>query len=596
MKWIRPSGALVFVGLAVAIGAFWWLLADWLLKTAIETVGTKAVGAKVELAAADLTFSPLGFHLDKLQVTDPEHPMQNLFELDSATGNLELLPLLMGQVIVDELSAKGMRFDTKRSHSGAISKPVAPPKPAEAEPGEAASTTAIKDKLPSVDEIMGREKLSTVELTKTFQERVKNQRSEFEKNIAALPDEAAIKKHEKRIKELTGGQIKSLEELKTREKELEKVKDQIRADRDRIKAVRDQLHNAKNELNQQYQALQKAPAQDWERIKSQYGLDAGGVGNIARLLFGDAAKSWYQRLRSWANQAQRMLPSGSEKTPEPVQPPRSKGRLIHFATTNPLPDFLIRHAALSMELQVGNILVDVKDITHQPQILGRPIRILAAADKLPKLQSIKIDGVIDHVHPDNIKDNLTWSFSGWQLSDIVVSKESTLPLNITSARADVSGKINYSGGNSLSTDVNAAFKNTQWNSSATEGWAGRVANTLKSINQFKVTGKIQGNLESPQITLRSDLDEQLKQAIAGQLKAAQNELQQKFVARLNSETEKAAGPYKDQVAFLTKSEETADQRINQLDEMLKAQLKSATEQQKQQATDKLKDKMKGLKF
>ena len=56
IKWIRPSGALMFIGLVVVIGGFWWLLADWLLKTTIETVGTKAVGAKVELSGADLTF------------------------------------------------------------------------------------------------------------------------------------------------------------------------------------------------------------------------------------------------------------------------------------------------------------------------------------------------------------------------------------------------------------------------------------------------------------------------------------------------------------------------------------------------------------
>ena len=603
MKWIRPSAAIVFVGLIAVVGLFWWLLADWLLKTTIETVGSKAVGAKVELAAADFTFSPLGFHLDKLQVTDAQQPMQNLFELDSTTGNLELLPLLMGQVIIDELSATGMRFDTKRSYSGAISKPASAPKSVKEEKSSELNVVAVKEKLPTVDDIMAREPLSTLELTKTFKEHVQSQHSEFEKNVASLPDETTLKQHKQRIKELTGGKIQSLEEFKKREKELEEEKDQIRAERDHIKTVRDQIRGAKDELNSQYQALQKAPLQDWDRIKSRYGFDTTGLGNAAGLLFGDATKSWLQRLRSWANQAQRMLPSGSDKQPEAVKPARGEGRFIHYATTNPLPDFLIRHAALSMDIQAGNIVMDVKDITHQPQILGRPMRLHAASTNMPKLQSIKIDGVIDHVNPQTIKDNLKWSFGGWQLSDISLSKDSSLPLSLTSARADISGQIDYSGQN-FTTDLDAMFKDTQWstnangnaNGNANESWTGRVAAILKTVRQFKVDGKIQGDLDSPQITLRSDLDEHLKQAVAGQLKTAQNELQQKFQARLNTEVENSAGPYKDQLAFLNKTEGTMDQRINQLDDMLKVELKSAVDSKKQEATDKLKDKIKGLKF
>jgi uncharacterized protein (TIGR03545 family) len=595
VKWIRPSGALAFIGVVAAIGLFWWLLADWLLKTTIETVGTKAVGAKVELAAADLTLSPLGFSLHKLQVTDPKQPMHNLFELDNATGNVELLPLLEGQVIIDEMSATGLRFDTQRPYSGALRKPVATPKPTTKETTGGFDFGAIKQKLPTVDDIVAREKLSSVELTKAFQANIKTQRSELKKSIAALPDEAVLKQQEQRIKELTSGQAQSLAELQKREKELEKLKDQIRAERDKIKAVRDQIHIAKQELTRQYQALQQAPAQDWERISSRYGLSAGGAGNIARLLFGDAAKTWFQRLSSWGAQVKRILPSGSDKTPEPVQPSRGEGRLVHFPTNNPLPDFLIRHAALSLNLKAGDVALDVEDITHQPQILGRPMRIQGAGDNLRGLQSIKINGVIDHVNPAKIKDLLSWSFRGWQLSDIDVSKNPQLPLTIASTSADLTGKVVY-GGKDFISDVDAKFQNTQWNTGVTEGWAGRVASMLKNIHQFTVDGKIQGDFKSPNITLRSDLDEQLKQAVSGQLKAAQKELQQKLQTRLNSEIEKAAGPYNEQLSFLTKAEDTAEQRIKQLDQSLKAELKSAIDQKKQQTTDKLKNKLKGLKF
>lgn len=596
LKWIRPAGAIGFLVFVLAIALFWWLLADWLLKTSIETAGTKAVGAKVELAAADLTFSPLGFRLDKLQVTNPQQPMQNLMELDSTTGNLELLPLLMGQVIVDELSATGVRFNTERTKSGAISKPPAKKEEKEKQaesPG--LDMAAAKEKLPSVDEIMAKEPLTTVELTKAFPDRIKTQRSELEQNVAALPDDKKIKQHEQRLKETTGGKIESVDELQRREKELEKLKDEIRADRDSMIKVRDQVRDAKSELNNQYNALKTAPAEDWNRLKTKYGLSGAGAGNITRLLFGDTAATWLERLLSWANQAKRLLPSDGEKAPEPVKPARGEGRFIRFPTSNPLPDFLVRKAQLTLDLNAGNIDMSVTDATHQPQVLGRPMRLHAAGKNLKNAEQIVMDGVINHVNPENAKDSLQWSVSRWQLANVSLSKDSTLPLTLTNASTNLSGKVELTG-NDLFANIDAAFKNAQWSSSAQEGWAGRVTKTLAGIHQFNLDGKIQGDINSPQMSLRSDLDEQLKQAVAGQLKSAQAELEQKLKTRLNEEVAKAAGPHQDQLAFLTKTEGTVEQRINQLDEMLKAELKSAVDTKKQEAKDKLKDQLKGLKF
>ena len=129
---------------------------------------------------------------------------------------------------------------------------------------------------------------------------------------------------------------------------MEKLKDEIRADRDVLIKVRDQVRGAKEQLNSQYKALKQAPAEDWNRIKTRYGLNSTGAGNITGLLFGETAKTWLERLLTWTTQAKRMLPGGDgETTPEPVKPTRGEGRFIRFPTANPLPDFLIRKALLT---------------------------------------------------------------------------------------------------------------------------------------------------------------------------------------------------------------------------------------------------------
>jgi len=593
LKIIRPAGAIVFLMVITAIVLFWWLLADWLLKVSIESGGTKTVGARVELASAKLTFSPLGFHLENLQVTNPKQPMQNMLQLGQITGSLELMPLLMGQVIIQEMSATGIRLNTERKTSGAIQKPENETKSEQTTAQQSKlDLSAVKDKLPSVDEILAKEPIATLEKIKAFEQNIKTERADFEKNIAALPDEARIKQHEKRIKELTEGKIKSVEELKQRNQDLKKAKDEIIADRDALRKMRDQLKNAKGELNQHYDALKNAPAEDWDKIKSRYGLNATGAGNITGLLFGENSQLWLTRILAWAEQAQRLLPSdGGKDAPKPAPPARGNGRFINFATSNPLPDFLIRKAKLGLEMTAGDINLEVTDATHQPNILGRPMRLHAAASKLQNASDIKIDGVIDHVKPGAAKDTVTWSVMGFKMADVSISKSSSLPLTLTSALANLKGNIELKN-QVLAANVDAKFNNANWSSTATEGWTGQVAKSLTSIHQFSLDGKLQGTLTSPKLSLHSDLDEQLKQAVAGQLKSKQSELEDKFKARLNEKIASMAGPRKDQLAFLTDKESSLDQRINNLEKMLKAELKSAADTKKQE----VKDKLKGLKF
>ena len=72
MKWIRWWGLGAFVVIAAILGCVWIFLVDGWVKYLIEEAGTEAVGAKVELDAADLTLFPAGLKLARLQVTNPK--------------------------------------------------------------------------------------------------------------------------------------------------------------------------------------------------------------------------------------------------------------------------------------------------------------------------------------------------------------------------------------------------------------------------------------------------------------------------------------------------------------------------------------------
>ncbi len=119
VKWIRwwRLGALVVV--AAILGCVWIFFIDGWVKRLIEEAGTEAVGAKVELEAADLSLFPAGLTLARLQVTDPKKPMTNAIEIAHVTMGFDGLNLLRRKVIIEEMVLERVRVGTPRAKSGA---------------------------------------------------------------------------------------------------------------------------------------------------------------------------------------------------------------------------------------------------------------------------------------------------------------------------------------------------------------------------------------------------------------------------------------------------------------------------------------------
>ena len=149
-QWIRWWGLGVFLFIAL----FWWLCIDFIVKTAIETVGTEAVGAKVELAGASVTLLPTSLTLKQLRITNPDAPMQNIVEVGNISAGIDSLELFGRRLVINEMDLSGLQFNTPRKSSGATS-----------DQSTAGSDESIFDlggvipgmSLPDVDSLIGKE-------------------------------------------------------------------------------------------------------------------------------------------------------------------------------------------------------------------------------------------------------------------------------------------------------------------------------------------------------------------------------------------------------------------------------------------------------
>lgn len=588
---IRPTGIIAFAVISALLILFWWLLADWLLKQSIERSGTALLGAKVELSSARLNFSPLGFELTTLQLTNPDKPMENAVEMATIKGYLEPLPLLMGQVIISELQANGVALNTPRSTSGAIDTPKAPQTTTQQEEKKSESSFDFAQHLPSLDELLERLPITTIKLAESFDEETRTSFADLKKQFAELPDQQQFKTYEDRLKAAVEGKVKSPQDLKQRIDDLKQLKSELRENKQQLQAARDSIKAQREASSQQWDALKKAPANDLALLRDSYSLEQNNLGNISGLLFGSQAQKWVTAAQPYLGYAQQLF-SGDDSNDEvaPPPPPRGEGRFIHFASETPRPDFLIKLAQVGLSLNIGELQLTAHDITHQPEILKRPMRFTLVGRDLENIAAVDADGIIDYTEPDNGYSQLQASISQWQLDTLPLSGDSDYPIVISQATQQLEGKLRLQH-NQLQGSLNSDFEKVSWNQ---QQQASTLHKLLNKINAFDIQLSLEGKPSMPAISLRSDLDKRLSNAFKEQLREQRSKLEGKLNVYLNEQIEQRTGSYGDQLKLLNQQEGTMDQQLDKIEEMLKSEVKNSLDEQKDKLENKLKDKLKGL--
>jgi uncharacterized protein (TIGR03545 family) len=604
-QWIRWSGLAGFFAISALLALGWIFAAGPIIKYSIETFGSQAANAKVEVDSIGLTFDPFGIVMQGLQVANVDKPMENLLQFDRAIADIELLPLLLGKGIVNKVALTGLAFSTPRQSSGALSMSVMEDKSLSEEEKKSAeenSMTSMAQKaLPTAEELLNREPLLTEQRGNAFKNSFQSIKSDSNKAIAALPDSKALASYEDDFNRITSGKFDSLADFQQRKKEFDALKKRIKHDQKAISQATQVLAAGKKDLQGQWSGLQEAPAEDFNNLKSKYTLDGGGAANVSQLLFGDQVGEWSQQGLYWYEKVKPFLVSNDEDaTPgqKDVSIMRSEGRFIHYPTDRPLPDLLIRQVKLAVESEVGQIAVNVYDVTHQQDVIDRPTRIIASGKGLKNIESLDLTGSLDHRLVPG-KDMFDLTIKGFALTDYDVGamglKLDYSELNINAQAELMAGDVD---GNTL-----VEFTQSKFSSKDKTQVAIETAKALAKIDRFNINAKAKGRLISPDVSIESDLDTQLSQAFKQRFKEQQQELEVKLKKSLNEKLLSYAGDYQEQLKAMdfasgslgdkqAKLKQLANSELSSFQDQLKADAKRKIEQKKKEEQDKVKDKLK----
>lgn len=579
-KWIRWGGLVAFVVIGIIVALLYWMLTGPLIKNSIEKYGTQLNGAVVEVSSVSMTFHPVGLRMKGMQVTDPDQPMQNVLQFDSALAALEIAPLFLGKFIVRELSMTGLRFNTERKKSGAIAK--------KDEPKDKAAASSVLDnvELPSADDILARESFLTDSAGDAFRQAFEKNKAILDQRLAAIPTDEALKAYESDIKALTSAPLTSVNDFTERKKKLDELKKRFESDQLAIQAARDAIATAKTEVGNHLQQLKDAPGQDLQNLKNKYQLNASGAMNVTTLLFGGEAGQraatvlhWYNVLKPYL---EKDVAQGNTQD-EAAKPdiPRG-GRFIHFPSNDPWPSALLRQAKMTAHFPGGTMLIDVRDVTSEQTVLGRPAKVLANGSDLKSMDDVSITLTLGQ-SLKNGKDSLDVAIKNWAMSPMGLGMEGAA---LQSSRVQLAARAEVTKG-LLTAQGTADFTQTRFvtgNNSVVEKELGKV---LGGITRFNVKANAQGTLTSPSVKVSSDMDRQLSAAMSRRLTDEQQALEQKLERALQARLTDKLGKYGDEYAALGKLDGSLDSKLSQVKNMASAQLEDFAAQEKRKLAEKL---------
>lgn len=576
-KWIRWWGLGAFVVVTAIFACVWIFFIDGWVQYLIEEAGTEAVGAKVELDAADLSLFPAGLTLTRLQVTDPNEPMTNAVEMAKVSMGLDGLNLLRRKVIVEEMILESVRLGTPRATSGAIHEVSL-----EEEESEMFSIELPSLEVPDVKNILEKEDLETIRLIEALKADLKGEKETWESRLKELPGKAQLAEYKQRVKNLKNAKKGGLEGILGGVGEVQSLKQDIEEEIASLKVAKKEFKDKVALLRSRLDQIKTAPKRDIQHLKAKYNLSPQGLANMSQALLGSQIGSWVRQGAEWYERAKPFLEGaqalgGGEAGPEVHKPLRGKGVDVHFKEAHPLPDFLIRMTKVSVNLDLGDLAGTVQNITTDQPTLGQPTTFTFSGDQLKGVKSVALDGALNHVVPTDSKDHMMFQAKGYELSNLILSKDDKWPVALTSGLGDMNMNAELKG-QALTVKGAGNLRSLQL-SAGKEGDTNPLTKALSSavtgVSQLSLQADVKGTLEQHDVTLSSDLDRILQKA-AGKMV---NELAAKFGSELQSAiSAKIAKPLHELKSNLSGFEGIAGdltERVTQHNDVLKSLLEKS---------------------
>ena len=383
---------LLFAILAVLV----WIFAEPVARETTEEASTELLGTQVDVGELDIHAGQAAVDLRRLQIAHPFVLTRNLIEAQEIRLKLNPAALAEKKLVIEQLSLRGMRFDTQREE---------PARPPTGDGFTAQIYRAVEQwadqfdvpllSLTPIDTIrqlaLNPEQLTTIKQAQAVLARTDSVQGVLTVNFRERDVRPTIDSARALAERLGDTDPKTLGIDGTREA-IESVRQTLRsvgAARERLEALERNTGQTVKFLDQGVQSVTQATQKDVAFDKSLLKLPTFAAPEIGTALFGKVSIDRFKQAVYWAELAQKYMPPGlrPRATPGP-QRLRASGATIAFPKVDEYPSFLLERGTIDFVIGGsgpvrGAYAATVRGLTSAPALYGRPAVISAGRADMP---------------------------------------------------------------------------------------------------------------------------------------------------------------------------------------------------------------------
>lgn len=463
----------IFAALLAVIFVAYFFLIDIAVKAMLEREGSRLLQARLEFSSVSFHLLPASLTLHGVQATNPRQPLRNLLEAESIELPLSLAALREKKLIVDTMSASGVRFNRPRANSGAIAGLT--PDIADAAAGQQTLPDAQRQRSDHIAQLRA-------ELQRTLQD-LQALQLQWQQRLRALPDTAQLDDYRARAQTRNAA---SLAQLHAEIRDALGGAGQLQAQFvDDLRRVQEQLAYA-----------QGLPQQGFNNAATGTGNSAGNS-PTGTLLLGE--------LKPLFDQILALMAAG------PATAANEAGW-----------QWLLRRVSVTGQFDIGaqplRFAGEIENLTGQPRLFDvvTQFSLQGVADQPGRFSATG--------HSDRRKtptETVRFDLDGFPVAALVLSSADPLAITVTKALTDARGLLTLTG-NQIDINLLVQFQDAELavEPRSEDAMVAAATAILRNTRAFDLNLQASGDVREPRLALNSSLDAPLADAFHRYLQSA----------------------------------------------------------------------------
>jgi uncharacterized protein (TIGR03545 family) len=524
IRWTYLIPRLVVIVAAVSLLGFGL---SPLVRWALVRYGSQALGARIDLAALDVSLWQTGVTVAQLAVTNPSSPMRNLFQIDQGTFQLDRDALLERRFVVCEGSIRGLRFDTLRDASGAIAAAEPPPEDTAGFSFPQVTPEWLEAFAGQIGQDLESE-LMTPGLCRELARRYPQEYDQLKRRVAAM--QQRIKQLQVSVQELRRN---PLQDPRVYEDLLRQVDDA----RQQLAEVQPELTRLRGMLQSDRAAVHQARQHDVAYVRERLQWQSLDAESLSQYLLGSEQTARIQSTLAWIRLVRSYIPTRQTLQ----QPERGRGRIVQLPGWKRGPSLLFEQLAIDgcvdHDGQTVPFAGTLCGLTHQPGLYGQPATLCVEAGTETPVQ---IQAVVDRTGAV-AHDRIVVSCPGLQLPPRQLGKDAALAVAVSPGPGSLRLELELHD-DALTGQLVLDQSRLDLEARLADAYGGRqlqdrLNQSLDHVDDFRVTIDLAGTLRRPRCQLHSDLGRQLADGFQLAFRQELDDRAERIAARLDAQVQ-----------------------------------------------------------